>query len=56
MTIAQGYNPTITGDTIPIPIENSTMIRGANTPAYYYISAIASRKSLNHYCIISRGI
>jgi len=45
-TIAQAYNPTITGDTIPIAIENSTMIRGANTPAYYYISAIASRKSL----------
>jgi len=46
MTIAQGYNPTITGDTIPIAVENSTMIRGANTPAYYYIASIASRKSL----------
>ncbi len=46
MTIAQGYNPTITGDTIPIVVENSTMIRGANTPAYYYIASIASRKSL----------
>lgn len=46
MTIAQGYNPTLTGDTIPIVVENSTMIKGANTPAYYYISAIASRKSL----------
>lgn len=44
--IAQMYKPTIDGQVIPIPIENSTMIRGLNKPSYLYIDANAARKSL----------
>jgi hypothetical protein len=46
MTISEGFNPDLNGVTIPIPIQNSTMIGGANKPSYYYIASIASRKSL----------
>lgn len=45
-TIAQGLKPTLSGETIPIPVSNSTILRGPDTPAAYYISAISSRKSL----------
>ena len=45
-TIAEGLKPTLTGETIPWPVENSTLIRGADRPSYHYISAISSRKSL----------
>ena len=44
--ISEGLKPDLTGQTIPIPIQNSTLIRGADTPSYHYIDATASRKSL----------
>lgn len=46
MFVAQGYKPTIDGEVMTIPIENSTMIGGLNKPAYLYIDASAARKSL----------
>ena len=45
-TIAEGLKPTLDGVTIPIPIQNSTLIRGLDRPSYLYIDAMASRKSL----------
>ena len=42
--ISEGLKPDLTGQTIPIPIQNSTLIRGADTPSYYYIDATASRQ------------
>ena len=45
-TIAEGLKPTLTGETIPWPVDNSTLIRGADRPSFYYTSAIGSRKSL----------
>lgn len=45
--ISEGLKPDLTGQTIPIPIQNSTLIRGADTPSYHFIDAMSSRKSLN---------
>jgi len=45
-TIAQGLKPTVDGNVITIPIENSTLIKGLDKPAYQYIDASAARKSL----------
>ena len=45
-TISQGLKPTLTGETIPLNVDNSTLIRGADKPSYFYINAISSRKSL----------
>ena len=44
--ISEGLKPDLTGQTIPVPIQNSTLIRGADTPSYHYIDAMSSRKSL----------
>lgn len=45
-TISEGLKPTIEGKTIPLPIENSTILRGANKPSYHFIDATGARKSL----------
>lgn len=46
-TISEGLKPTLDGKTIPIPIENSTLLRGLDRPSYLYIDALGARKSLN---------
>ena len=45
-TVAQGLKPSLDGVIMPIPIENSTLIRGLDRPSYLYIDASAARKSL----------
>lgn len=45
-TISQGLKPSIDGVIMPVPIENSTLIRGLDRPSYLYIDAAAARKSL----------
>ena len=40
-TISQGLKPTLTGETIPLNVDNSTLIRGADKPSYFYINAIS---------------
>lgn len=44
--VAIGLKPSLTGETIPIPIPNSTLKGGLNKPSYYYIDAVGARKSL----------
>ena len=44
--ISEGLKPDISGRTIPIPIQTSTLIGGTNTPSAQYIDAAAARKSL----------
>ena len=44
--ISEGLKPDISGRTIPIPIQSSTLIGGTNTPSAQYIDAAAARKSL----------
>jgi Zn ribbon nucleic-acid-binding protein len=43
-TISEGLKPTLTGETIPIPIQNSTMLRGLDRPSYLFIDAMGARK------------
>ena len=45
-TISEGLKPSLEGVTIPMPIENSTLLRGLDRPSYLYIDATGSRKSL----------
>ena len=45
-TISEGLKPTLSGETIPKPIENSTILRGLDRPSYLYIDALGARKSL----------
>lgn len=45
-TIAEALKPSLDGVTIPIPIENSTMLRGLDRPSYLYIDGTGARKSL----------
>ena len=45
-TIAMSMKPDLSGVTIPIPINTSTLIGGLNKPSYHYIDAIGARKSL----------
>lgn len=45
-TISQGLKPSIDGETIPITINNSILIRGSSTPSYLYLGGLGSRKSL----------
>lgn len=45
-TMSEGLNPTLRGETIPIVMENSTLIGGRNKPSTYFIGSISSRKSL----------
>lgn len=47
--VAQGCKPTLQGETIPEPIENSTLLRGLDRPSYLYIDATGSRKSFFEY-------
>jgi hypothetical protein len=44
--ISEGLNPTLKGETIPIVMENSTLIGGRNKPSTYYVGSMNSRKSL----------
>lgn len=44
-TIAEGMKPTLTGETIPKPIETSTMIGGLSTASSLYIDGMGARKS-----------
>lgn len=45
-TINQGLKPDLSGVTIPIPINSSTLIRGLDKPSAHYLDALAARKSL----------
>ena len=45
-TISEGLKPSLTGVTIPKPIENSTLLRGLDRPSYLYLDATGARKSL----------
>lgn len=45
-TINQGLKPDLTGVTIPIPINSSTLVKGLDVPSYHYIDALGARKSL----------
>lgn len=45
-TISEGLKPTIDGRTIPVPISNSTILRGLDRPSYIYTDATGARKSL----------
>lgn len=44
--ISEGLKPDLTGQTIPVPIQNSTLIKGTDRPSYHYIDATGARKSL----------
>lgn len=50
-TIADGLKPTLNGVTVPMPIENSTILKGLAKPSHLYVSALGSRKSLLCYCV-----
>lgn len=45
-TIADGLKPTLDGVTVPLPIENSTILKGLDRASYLYVAALGSRKSL----------
>lgn len=45
-TVSEGLKPTLDEKTIPIPIENSTLLKGLDRPSYCFIDAMSSRKSL----------
>ena len=45
-TINQGLKPDLSGVTIPIPINSSTMIRGLDKASSHYIDSLGARKSL----------
>ena len=44
--ISEGLKPDLNGQTIPIPIQNSTLIKGTDKPSTQYIDGTAARKSL----------
>jgi hypothetical protein len=44
--IAMGMKPTLTGEVMPIAIENSSLIKGLDRPSYMYIDATGARKPL----------
>lgn len=44
--VANGMKPTLTGEVMPIAIENSSLIRGLDRPSYMYIDATGARKPL----------
>ena len=44
--IAMGMKPTLTGEVMPISIENSSLIKGLDRPSYMYIDATGARKPL----------
>jgi hypothetical protein len=45
-TLSEGMKPDLTGKTIPVVIQNSTLIRGTDKPSYAYTDGMASRKSM----------
>ena len=45
--VAMGLKPTLTGEVMPIAIENSSLIRGLDRPSYMYIDATGARKPLS---------
>lgn len=45
-TISGGLKPTLTGETIPIVNENSTVVGGLSKASTFYIDALGARKSL----------
>jgi hypothetical protein len=51
--VSEGLNPTLKGETIPIAMENSTLIGGRNKPSTYFIGSMSSRKSLVMNSIIN---
>ena len=44
--ISQGLKPDLSGNTIPLPIKNSTVLGGLTTPADLYIDGSGARKSM----------
>ena len=44
--ISSGLKPTLTGETIPEAINNSTLVGGLDRPSYAYIDGLGARKSL----------
>ena len=44
--VADGLKPSLTGELMPIAIENSSLIKGLDRPSYMYIGATAARKPL----------
>ena len=46
LIVAAGLKPTISGETISIPISNSLVIGGLDRASYIYIGALGARKSL----------
>ena len=46
LIVAAGLKPTISGETISVPISNSLMIGGLDKASYFYIAALGARKSL----------
>ena len=46
LIVAAGLKPTISGETISVPISNSLMIGGLDRASYFYIAALGARKSL----------
>jgi hypothetical protein len=45
-TISEGLKPTLDGKTIPVNIDNSTLLRGLDRPSYLFTDATGARKSL----------
>lgn len=45
-SISEGLKPDLDGNTIPLVIENSTLIKGLDRPSYLYLDGLAARKSL----------
>ena len=41
-----GLKPDLSGVTIPIPLNSSTLIRGVDRPSAHYVDALGARKSL----------
>lgn len=55
-TANQGLKPDLSGVTIPLPINSSTLIRGLDKPSAHYIDALAARKSLNSLLAIQNSV
>lgn len=52
-TISEGLKPSLDGVTIPLPIENSTLLKGLDRPSYLYLDALGSRKSFQQILIFN---
>ena len=51
-TINMGLKPDLSGVTIPLPINSSTMVRGLDKPSAHYVDSLGARKSLNNFYFI----